>query len=43
MGRDVVAELHAMAMQVGRKSQAEATAYVQKMEGEGRLIKELWS
>lgn len=43
MGRDVVAELHAMAVLVGRKSQADATAFVQRMEAEGRLVKELWS
>jgi len=43
MGRDVVSTLHQMARDYGRKTEAQAAAFIQAMETEGRLVKELWS
>ena len=43
MGREVVLALQRTAVEHGKLSEAEAAAFVSRMEGEGRLVKELWS
>ena len=43
MGKDVMAAVEAIATQQGRKSAADAAAYVKKLQKDGRYIQELWS
>jgi sulfite reductase alpha subunit-like flavoprotein len=43
MGRDVVAAVQRMAIEHGQKKESEAAAFVQQMEAQGKLVKELWS